>query len=333
MKKMYIVTGAAGHLASTIIRYLSKFNCSVRGLILPGEHPAEFENTEYYTGDVTRPETLDEIFSGIRGYAVTVFHVAGLISIASHITPRLYDVNVNGTRNVIAMCFKNKVKRLVYVSSVHAIPEAPDKATITEVRSFSSENVDGAYAKTKALASESVVEAARAGLDAVIVHPSGIIGPFDEGRNHMVQLIADYISGKLPASVSGGYDFVDVRDVAKGCILAAEKGKAGESYILSNRYCSIKDLLEYTRLAINGRKRPCVPIWLAKAAAPAVEYFGRLLHKRPLYTRYALRTLQSNSIFSHNKATAELGFKPRDLKKTVTDTAKWLTRKKRKNCT
>lgn len=327
MKKLYIVTGAAGHLGSTIIRYLSGLDCLVRGLILPSEEGADGGNITYYKGDVTKPDTLEPIFSRTAGCSVIVIHAAGLISIANKVSPQLYSVNVNGTKNIIAKCIKHHVSRLVYVSSVHAIPEAPDMATITEVNSFSPGSVTGAYAKTKAEASEAVINAARAGLDAVIVHPSGIIGPFDNGRNHMVQLISDYISGKLPAGVNGGYDFVDVRDVAKGCILAADKGTSGECYILSNRYCSVKDLFRYIRLVVHGYKKPCVPLWMAKSAAPLIEYAGRVLHKRPLYTQYALRALESNSIFSHDKATLKLGFTPRDLKDTVADTVLWLIKK------
>ena len=94
----------------------------------------------------------------------------------------------------------------------------------------------GPYAKTKAEATQAVLEAVKQGLNAVVVHPSGIIGPYDNGNNHIVKLAKDYISGKLLAGVIGGYDFVDVRDVAKGCIAAVDKGEVGECYILSNRF-------------------------------------------------------------------------------------------------
>ncbi len=328
MEKLYIVTGAAGHLAGTILRLLSKTGCRARGLILPGESPDALAGVEYIEGDITRPESLDPLFRNNDGADVTVIHAAGLISISNYITPKLHEVNVTGTENIIYKCLEHDVKRLVYVSSVHAIPDAPNGGTIREISDFSPESVSGAYAKTKAEATLRVQQAADAGLDAVIVHPSGIIGPYDEGRNHMVQLIAAYVRGKIPAGVSGGYDFVDVRDVARGCILAAEKGKCGESYILSNRYCSIKDLFGYIRLTSGGLRKPCLPMWMAKAAAPIAELIGRLFHRRPLFTRYALQALTGNSIFSHDKATAELGFRPRDLKDTVADTVFWLKRKR-----
>jgi dihydroflavonol-4-reductase len=330
MKTIYLVTGAGGHLAAALMRLLTPLDGEVRGLLLPSEAAPDMKNVDFYRGDVTKKETLTSFFTVPDGCEAVVFHLAGLISIESAIPPRLYDVNVNGVKNVLAMCREHSVRRLVYVSSVHAIPELPGRATMREVDAYSPELVKGAYAKTKAEASEAVLEAAKQGLDAVIVQPSGILGPYDLGRNYLVQMIADYLSGKLPAGVDGGYDFVDVRDVAMGCLLAAEKGVSGESYILSNRYCTIRDLFGYICLAARRRRKPCVPIWLARAAAPLIESAGRTLHKRPLYTRYSLHTLTNGGLFSHDKATRELGFSPRDLKTTVADTVRWLLDSRKK---
>ena len=330
MEKIYLVTGTAGHLASALLRLLVPTGARVRGLLLPQETAPEIGSVVFYRGDVTKPETLEPFFENPDGCELVVFHLAGLISIESETTPLLYNVNVNGTKNIIEKCFEHRVRRLVYVSSVHAIPELPGNATMREISSYSPDAVVGAYAKTKAAASEAVIEAARQGLDAVIVQPSGILGPYDAGRNHLVQMVSDYLTGKLPAGVNGGYDFVDVRDVAMGCLLAAEKGRAGESYILSNRYCTIRDLFGYIGLVTHRPRKPCLPIWLAKGAAPIIEAAGKLLHKRPLYTRYSLHTLEGGGLFSHDKATSELGFFPRDLKATVADTVQWLRMLKKK---
>lgn len=324
MKRLYIITGANGHLASTIIKYLKKEDCFIRGLILPTEENTDNENIKYYKGDITKEKTLQEIFSNIEGYEVTVIHAAGIISIESEITPLLYNVNVNGTKMMIKQCMKYQVNRLLYISSVHAIPDGEYMSTIKEVNSFSKDNVVGAYASTKAEATQAVMEAVKDGLDAVVVHPSGILGPYDDGSNHMTQLIQQYIAGKLPAGVTGGYDFVDVRDVAQGCIAAAKKGRKGECYILSNRYISVSDLLEYMRIATNGKKKICFPLKLAKAAAPAFERIAKITKTRPLFTRYSLHTMDSNGRFSHDKATMELGYSPRDMKETVADTISYL---------
>ena len=324
MKRVYIITGAAGHLASTIIKYLRDADCQIRGLILPSEQGKDDRQITYYKGDITKMESLEEIFSGLEGAEVIVLHTAGIISIGEEITPLLYNVNVNGTKNVIEQCMRHHVKRLVYVSSVHAIPETDEKATISEAARFSKDTVTGAYAATKAEATEAVLDAVKNGLDAVVVHPSGIIGPYDSGSNHLVQLISMCISGKLPAGVTGGYDFVDVRDVAKGCLEAAEHGAKGNCYILSNRYFTVKELLECVRKTAGGRKKPCLPIGLARAFVPVFEWIAKVTHTRPLYTRYSLYTISSNGHFTHDKATAELGYHPRDMQATVADTISWL---------
>lgn len=328
MKRVYIITGAVGHLASTIIKYLRNTDCHIRGLILPSESGEDDRQITYYKGDITKKESLEGIFSGLECNEVIVVHTAGIISIDDEVTPLLYNVNVKGTKNIIEQCMRHHVKRLVYISSVHAIPETNETATISETVEFSKDTVVGAYAATKAEATEAVLEAVKNGLDAVVVHPSGIVGPYDSGNNHIVQLISMCISGRLPAGVTGGYDFVDVRDVAKGCLEAAEHGAKGSCYILSNRYFTIKELLECVRRTAGGRKKVCLPMGLARTFVPVFEWAARITHTRPLYTRYALYTISSNGHFTHDKATAELGYHPRDMQATIADTISWLRGKK-----
>ncbi|MDD2649067.1 MAG: NAD-dependent epimerase/dehydratase family protein [Eubacteriales bacterium] len=327
MDRVYIVTGACGHLASTIIKYLRKKDGTIRGLILPTETAQSDEKVRYYTGDVTKPETLGALFENLGGREAVVFHAAGLISISEKASKALESVNVGGTRNIIEMCEKYKVKRLVYTSSVHAIPESEDGAAIEETAVFDMAAVRGDYAKTKAEATREVLMSGKRGLDVVVVHPSGIIGPYDSGGNHVVQMVKMYIAGKLPAGVRGGFDFVDVRDVALGCIAAAEKGRSGECYILSNRYCTIRELLGMMRRCTNGRRKLCLPLPLAKMFCPLFGWVAKVTKTRPLFTPYSLFTLESNSRFTHDKATMELGYHPRDMLRTVKDTIAWLSGK------
>ena len=324
MKKIYIVTGANGHLGSTILRLLQSKNCQVRALVLPEEPHTSRGNITYVCGDVTKPETLLPLFNDTEGAEVTLIHTAGLIDISSGLSRKLLQVNVEGTKNVAALALLHHVSRFVYVSSVHAIPEKGIRGTLREIRHFSPSAVIGGYAKTKAAATQAVLNLVPKGLNAVVVHPSGIIGPYDNSRNHLVQMLEDYRKGRLPACVRGGYDIVDVRDVAQGCLLAAEKGRVGECYILSGERCEIKQMLSLVRQIEGGRRLPVLPISLAKAAAPFLEWQARRRHQRPLYTRYSLYTLKSNSQFSHEKATAELGYRPRSLKSTLVDTIQWL---------
>ena len=322
MKKLFIITGACGHLASTIIGYLKQKDVLIRGLILPTEKGLDDKNITYYTGDVTDILSLTPIFYGVENYETYVIHTAGIISIEKKISKNVYAVNVLGTKNIVSMCLNRPIKRLLYVSSVHAIKEID--GVISETCDFDKDAVVGGYASTKAEATKVVLDACKLGLDAVVVHPSGIIGPFDKGQNHIVQLIKMYISGKLPAGVSGGYDFVDVRDVAKGCSSAIFNGERANCYILSNEYFTVQQVLDYAKEVTGGKKKRCLPIWLAKCFTPLFTFIAKITKTRPLFTNYSLYTLKSNGKFSHEKATKKLNYKTTDMKTTIKDTISFL---------
>lgn len=327
MEKTYLVTGACGHLGGTLVRLLERTGAQVRGLRIPSEQARNRAHVTYYPGDVRDRDSLRPLFRGLAGREVVVFHTAAIVDISGEVTPQMHDVNVNGTKNILALCREYGVKRLVYVSSVHAIPEKDGYAVLREVDRFSPQQVTGGYAKTKAEATQAVLDAAAQGLDAVVVHPSGILGPFDGAENHLVQLVKEYAGGKLPACVKGGYDFVDVRDVAAGCLAAAKKGRSGQCYILSNRHYEVKEVLAMAKTLCHGRRLPVLPMWMAQAAEPLLGWVARVKKQRPLYTKYSLYTLRSNDRFDHGKATAELGYRPRDLRQTVRDTLRWLAKK------
>ncbi len=254
-----------------------------------------------------------------------VIHCAGIISIAGAFDQRVVDVNVGGTKNILDECLERGVARLVYVSSVHAIPEGNGKEQIVEIKDFAPEKVRGLYAKTKSMATALVMQAQKLGLDAVIVHPSGIIGPGDYAGGHMTQLVEDYLNGALSACVAGGYDFVDVRDVADGIVAAALKGRRGEGYILSNRFVSVKELLTTLQEITGLQKIRCqLPRWFVNMVAPLAEGYYKLRKAKPLFTRYSVSTLVSNANISHAKAAAELGYAPRDIRETIRDTVEFL---------
>ncbi len=323
MKKRYIITGANGHLGSTLVRMLDDETSEVYGLILPNEKCQEQSNVHYIQGDVRDIDSLRPLFEHTQEEEVYVIHTAGIIDISEKGTPAIYQVNINGTQNMLSLAKEYGVKRFLYVSSVHAIPEKDHFSVIDETDEFSPNTVTGVYAKTKASATRVVLEAGKQGLDVVVVHPSGIIGPNDPSGNHLVQMITDYLRGALPACVNGGYDFVDVRDVARGCLQALNKGTSGEFYILSNRHYEIREVLDMARAETCGKKLVVLPMWMAELAAPMMQWYAKKKKQRPLYTKYSLYTLRSNDRFSHDKATRELGYSPRDLRETIRDTVLW----------
>lgn len=319
---MYVITGIGGHLGHAITQALLERGERVRGLLLPGQQP-NFSGVEYIWGDVTQPESLLPLFR-YDEEPVCLIHAAGMVDATGRMSRRLYDVNVGGTKNILALCRENMVDKLVYVSSVHAIPEHRQLTVQSEISQFDPALVEGGYAKAKAEATQAVLDAAAAGLPAVVVHPSGILGPYDDGQNHLVQLVRDFALGKLPACVKGGYDFVDVRDVAQGCILAAEHGVPGECYLFTGQYHEIREILGIAA-GLVGRKKPVVlPTILARMGVPLLEFLAKRQKRRPLYTNYSLDTLRSLTRFSHQKASEALGYRTRDIQTTVRDTLRWL---------
>ena len=330
MKKIYIITGANGFLGNNIIRILEKdADNEIRAFVLKDDSIKSLENLncKIYYGDVTNKESLSSIFENTNGKEVFVIHCAAIVYIKSKYNPLIYNVNVNGTKNIVDKVLELNAK-LVYVSSVHAIPEKPNNDLITEVTNFNPDDVYGLYAKTKAEAAKYVMDAIKnKNLNACIVHPSGIIGPNDFGNSHLTQLIKVVSSGKLFACVKGGYDFVDVRDVAKGVTNACKNGIKGECYILSNRYITIKELCDLIcDLQKRKRIKIILPISIAKLIAPLFELYYNLKKETPLFTKYSLYTLSSNANFSNKKARQYLDFKNRSIEDTIKDTTKWINK-------
>lgn len=330
VKDIYIVTGANGFLGNNIVRVLNqKPDCQVRALVSSMDRADALKglNCEFFEGDVTKPETLKEIFTVPADAKAYVIHCAAVVYIKSKPNPAVYEVNVLGTKHVAEKTLEINGK-MVYANSVHAIPELPNGETMIEIEDFDLAKVEGIYAKSKAEAAKYVLDMVKTrGLDACIVHPSGIIGPDDFKTSHLTQLIIDAATGRLKAGVKGGYDFVDVRDVTAGILSACVHGKAGECYILSGHYVSIPELFQMIAKA-TGRKpiKTFLPLWLAKLTAPLSEIYYSIKKQPPLYTKYSLYTLEANANFSHAKADRELGYTVRAPQTTIDDTVKWLKR-------
>lgn len=324
MNDTYMITGITGHLGRTIAKLLLKENKEIIGLRLPGDNEHLLEQVEYITGDVTKRDSLRPFFNKTAGKTVVFIHSAAIISTASK-NADILKVNVEGTKNVISMCKEYGIVKFIYISSVHAIPEKPSGEYTTEVKEFSPFRVEGMYGKTKAQATAYVLKEIRKGFPAVVLHPSGIIGPEDYKQGYMMELIRTYLKGRLLVAIQGGYDFVDVRDVAKGVVASITKGRTGETYILSNRYFTIRELMDKMAV-ITGRKKAavCIPAGIIKSFAAFIERICGLFHLPVLLTPYAAYTLSSNGLFSHEKAANELGYETRPIEATLKAAIAWL---------
>lgn len=336
MAKLFIVTGANGHLGNSVVRILQNQNHIVRGLVLPSDSIKMLTNlgVQVFKGDVRKLESLEPLFDYTDldqvPEEVIVIHTAGIVSITAKKNPLMESVNINGTKNLVDLSLKYHVNKFIYVSSVHAIPEKENNEVITEVDSFNPDLVQGPYAKTKAIATQYVLDQVKKGLNAIVVHPSGIIGPYDFGKAHMTMMFEDYLNGYLTSRINGAYDFVDVRDVASGIIQSTVSGKIGSCYILSGHRTELKDFFNRLRIMSGKKLRINVlPMWFAKLSAPLAELYYKIRKLPPIYTAYSLYTLQSNSYFSHEKAYHDLNYTPRSFDETLYDTMKWLVQENR----
>ncbi len=325
--EIYLVTGATGHLGLTIVSQLIAAGKKVRALVLADDKlnsrlPAQ---VEVCYGNVLDPLSLEDFLRVTPDTDSYLIHTAGIVTTSLEYQQIVYDVNVKGTQNITDAAMKYNVTKLVYVSSVHAIPEKPKGEVIREVDHFDKYLVYGLYGRTKAEATQYVLDAGKRGLDVTVIHPTGICGPNSPKNNHSAQLVITCWRSKMPTGVIGGFDFVDVRDVAAGIIAACKKGRKGECYILSNRYISIKEFFR-TFEKITGKWQPRLmsPMWLVKIFMPSYNLFYKLTKKTPLFSTQSLHILSTNSLFSSDKARNELGYTTRPFRETLADTIEWM---------
>jgi dihydroflavonol-4-reductase len=319
---MILVTGATGHIGSTLVRDLIARGESLRALILPGEDCAGIEGlpVERAEGNVLDPASLSAAMRGVD----TVFHLAGVISIMPGRNEMMRAVNVRGTMNVARAAREAGVRRMVYTSSIHALGRPPHGTCIDEATGFDPCNPAGEYDRTKAEATLAVLAEVERGLDAVIVCPTGVIGPHDYRESEMGHLIRSWMRKRPHVYVNGWFDWVDARDISKGLMLAADKGVRGETYILSGNRVHLGELLTMVQES-GGARTPsvCIPTFIALAAAPFTAWISRIFGTKPNFTSYSLETILSNSLISHDKARLALGYNPRPLSETVRDTVAW----------
>jgi len=316
-----VVTGASGHVGGNLVRTLLAEGRTVRVLVRSDRRSLEGLDVQVVEGDISDPHALRALVDG----ADTVFHCAGRISIVGAVGGLVERTNVAGVRNIAHACRDAGVKRLVHCSSIHAFNTIPNDQLIDESRELALGPGHAPYDRSKAEGQAVVLEAVRQhGLDAVIVNPGAVVGPYDYKVSRMGSVFLDIYHGRLPMLIDGGYNWVDVRDVCRGAVLAEQKGRTGESYLLTGHWIHI---CEVSRLIGQLTGRPtteaAAPIWLAYAASWFSLGWGKLRRKAPKFTPAAITAIQSHRLISHEKATRELGYEPRPFEETMRDTLEW----------
>ena len=323
---MIVITGASGLVGANLVRALlneapAQNDNHVRALIHRDQRALQGLEVELVQADLGDPASLVRAFTG----AEVVYHLAASISLDMSGWDRLTEINVRGTRQVLEACRACGVRRLVYFSSIHTRQQAPLDQPLDEVRPLLDDPDAPPYERSKAAAELEVRRAVDEGMDVVTIIPTAIIGPYDYKPSYIGKALLLLARGRLPALVSGGYDWVDVRDVVQGAMQAARLAPAGASYILSGHWRSIPEVARQVD-AITGRRtpRPVVPLGVASLAEPLMRHVGRLNGSEPLYTRAMLTALQSNRLVSHARASQELGYAPRPFEQTLQETLSWL---------
>lgn len=315
-----VVTGATGHIGANLVRALITRGRPTRSLVHVNRQAIEGLDTEIVQGDICDQESLYRAFSG----AEVVYHLAANISLMMDDWPQLEAVNVIGTRNVVEACLRCSVPRLVYFSSIHALVQEPLSAPVDESRPLVESRRYPPYDRSKAAAEKEVRRGIEQGLDAVIINPTAIIGPHDYEPSYFWEALLAMANGKMPGLVTGGFDWVDVRDVVEGALRAEEQAPTGAKYLLSGHWVSICDIADMVAnfTGVPAPRFVC-PLWLARLGAPVVTAFNSLSEKWPLYTGVSMRALRSNRNISHQRATRELGYQPRPFRETLIDTLRW----------
>jgi len=315
-----LVTGASGHVGANLVRALLDQGHTPRALVHLDRKPLEGLDVEIAEGDISDSASLSGAFQGID----IVFHLAAHISILEKQWAQFESVNIAGTQNVVEACLRSGVRRLVHFSSIHAMSQECTALSDDRPVLLAESQQDMPYDRSKAAAEREVYKGIEKGLDAIIINPTAIIGPYDYKPSHFGEALLRMANGKLPALLNSGFDWVDVRDVVEAAIQAEEQAPAGARYILSGHWVSICDVAALIE-QITGVSAPRLicPLWLARITAPIVTAFDRIIGRRPLYTSASLRILQGQRNIDCQRAALELGYQPRPFRETIIDTLRW----------
>jgi dihydroflavonol-4-reductase len=319
---MVLVTGASGFVGWHVARTLTERGHRVRALIRPTSQLQDLD-VEPLIGDLRDPDSLARAVTGCK----LVFHVAADYRLWSRHPQELYDSNVSGTRNLLTAARKAGVERFVYTSTVGCIG-VPQAGIGDEEQPCHVEEMSGDYKRSKFQAEQVALEFAQSGFPVVIVNPTAPVGDHDFKPTPTGKIIVDFITGKMPAYIDTGLNLVDVRDVAVGQVLAAERGRDGARYILGCENLTLKQILD--RLSsLTGIKATSVqlPYAVAYAAGVVTTAWASVFGQAPLAPLEAVKMAKKKMFVSHAKAARELGYAPGDVNAALLRAVEWFRAK------
>ena len=315
------VTGGTGFIGANLVRLLLKEGYQVRALVRPHSNLENLKNldVEIVKGTLNDLDLADKI----KGCQV-LFHVAAHYSLYQSDQEQLYESNVLGTRSLLKAAEKANIERIVYTSSVAAIGVGEPGEIVNETHQSPVDELVGHYKKSKYWAEQEAKKAISKGQDIVIVNPSTPIGPLDIKPTPTGEIILRFLRRQMPAYVNTGLNIIDVRDVAKGHLLALEKGKTGERYILGNKNLTLKTLLDQLSL-LTGLKAPqqTLPLWLPLTVAWVEEYLLFPLGKKPSIPIDGVKMSKQPMYYDASKAIQELGLPSSPIEIALKDAINW----------
>jgi len=317
-----LVTGATGFLGNHVARQLVSAGHSVRLLVRSTSNLALLEglNAERVVGDLQDMASIDRAMKGVR----RVYHVAADYRLWSRNPNEIYESNVEGTRRLLEIAGQAGVERVVYTSTVATIVVPTHGPLSNEDTRATLSQMIGHYKRSKFLAELEAIKAAAAGVPVVIVNPTAPVGPGDWKPTPTGRIILDFLNGKMPAYVDTGLNLVPVEDCAAGHLLAAEKGRIGERYILGARNMTLKEILD-ALATITGRSAPRVrlPHAVALAAGYADEFFSRLTGREPRIPVEGVKMSRHRMFVQSDKAERELGYRPGAIEPALERAVRW----------
>jgi dihydroflavonol-4-reductase len=316
-----LVTGAAGFLGSHVTRQLVARGDEVRVLLRASSTNRAIADLslEYVTGDLRDPASLDRAMKGVK----RVFHVAADYRLWAKRKQDIYDSNVGGTKNLLEAAKRAGVEQLIYTSTVATIavdrPQLPNEFTDAKL-----EEMVGHYKRSKWMAEREALDAAKSGLPVIVAMPTTPVGPWDWKPTPTGKIVLDFLNGKMPGYVETGLNFVGVEECAAGHLLIAEKGKAGERYLLGGENLTLKGMLDILA-KITGLRAPMlkIPHGLALGVAYANTVFSRLAGREPGIPIEGVKIARHMMFVDCSRAQRELGFKAGPVSAALERAVRW----------
>jgi dihydroflavonol-4-reductase len=319
---MDLVTGGTGFVGTHVVRALLARGSSVRCLVRPASPRTNLADldVEVVEGDLQDMGSLGRAMAGVS----TLYHCAADYRLSPRAADEIYASNVGGTSNVLLAAAEAGVSRVVHTSSVGALGLTKDGSPADEETPVDPATLIGAYKRSKHAAESIARQWAERGLPVVIVNPSTPVGERDVKPTPTGKMIVDFLNGRMPAYVDTGLNLVDVRDVAAGHLLAAERGRPGERYILGNRNMTLKEILD-SLASITGLPAPRVrlPHWVPLAAASVELAWSRVSRREPSIPLEGVRLARHKMYFDSNKAVRELGLPQSDVVHALARAVSW----------